>query len=211
MPIRLGDIAPDFKGNTTNGVISFHDWIGDSWCILFSHPADFTPVCTTEIGAASKLEEEFKKRNTKIIAISIDTLGSHEIWIDEINKTQNTEVSFPLIADENMDIALLYGMIHPDAPDSMTVRSVFIIDPDKRVKLMLAYPVAVGRNFNEILRALDALQLAYNYPVATPADWQYGDDCIIAGTVPDEDIPKLFPKGSKTITPYLRMTPQPNK
>jgi alkyl hydroperoxide reductase subunit AhpC len=209
MSIRLGDIAPDFTAETTAGTIRFHEWLGDSWGILFSHPADFTPVCTTELGSMSRLEPEFRKRNVKILAISADPLESHKSWINDINETQNTNVTYPLIADPEFKVANLYGMVHPNV-DKFTVRSVFIIGPDKKVKLTLTYPASTGRNFNELLRVVDSLQLTANHSVATPADWKQGDDVIISGSVKDEEIPAKFPKGHKRIKPYLRTTPQPN-
>jgi thioredoxin-dependent peroxiredoxin len=210
MSIRLGDVAPDFSAETTAGPIKFHEWLGNSWGILFSHPADFTPVCTTELGSMSRLEPEFKKRNVKILAISADPLDSHKSWINDINETQNTTVGYPLIADPDFKVANLYGMIHPNVTDKFTVRSVFIIGPDKKVKLTLTYPASTGRNFNEILRVVDSLQLTANHSVATPADWKHGEDVIITGAVKDEEIPAKFPKGHKRIKPYLRTTPQPN-
>ncbi len=210
MSIRLGDVAPDFTAETTAGTIKFHEWLGDNWGILFSHPADFTPVCTTELGSMSRLEPEFKKRNVKILAISADPLESHKNWIKDINETQNTDVTYPLIADPDFKVANLYGMIHPNVTDKFTVRSVFIIGPDKKVKLTLTYPASTGRNFNEILRVVDSLQLTANHSVATPADWNHGEDVIITGAVKDEDIPAKFPKGHQRIKPYLRTTPQPN-
>lgn len=210
MSIRLGDVAPDFTAETTAGTIKFHEWLGDSWGILFSHPADFTPVCTTELGSMSRLESEFKKRNVKILAISTDGLDSHKKWIQDINETQNTNVTYPLIADPEFKVSNLYGMIHPNAADKFTVRSVFVIGPDKKVKLTLTYPASTGRNFNEILRVVESLQLTAEHSVATPADWKHGDDVIISGSVKDEDIAAKFPKGHKKIKPYLRTTPQPN-
>jgi alkyl hydroperoxide reductase subunit AhpC len=210
MSLRLGDVAPDFTAETTEGKINFHEWLGNSWGILFSHPADFTPVCTTELGSVAKLGPEFKKRNTKVIAISADPLESHKKWIPDINETQNTTVDYPLIADPDFKVSNLYGMIHPNVTDKFTVRSVFIIGPDKKVKLMITYPASTGRNFNEILRVLDSLQLTANYSVATPADWKHGEDVIITPAVKDEDIAAKFPKGYKRIKPYLRTTPQPN-
>lgn len=208
--LRLGDIAPDFTAETTLGTINFHEWIGDSWAILFSHPADYTPVCTTELGAASKLKPEFEKRNVKMIAISVDPLPDHLSWINDINETQNTSVNFPLIADPEKKVSELYDMIHPNASATATVRSVFIIGPDKKVKLIITYPASTGRNFNELLRVIDSLQLTSNYSVATPANWNYGEDCIITPAVSNEDADKKFPKGYKVIKPYLRVTPQPN-
>lgn len=210
MSIRLGDIAPDFTAETTAGTIKFHEWLGNSWGVLFSHPADFTPVCTTELGSMSRLEPEFKKRNVKILAISADPLDSHKNWIKDINETQNCDVTYPLIADPEFKVANLYGMIHPNVTDKFTVRSVFIIGPDKKVKLTLTYPASTGRNFNEILRVVDSLQLTANHSVATPADWKHGEDVIITSAVKDEDIATKFPKGHKKIKPYLRTTPQPN-
>lgn len=210
MSIRLGDVAPDFTAETTAGTIKFHEWLGNGWGILFSHPADFTPVCTTELGSMSRLEPEFRKRNVKILAISADPLDSHKNWIKDINETQNTEVTYPLIADPEFKVANLYGMIHPNVTDKFTVRSVFIIGPDKKVKLTLTYPASTGRNFNEILRVVDSLQLTANHSVATPADWKQGDDVIISGSVKDEEIEAKFPKGHKRVKPYLRTTPQPN-
>lgn len=210
MSIRLGDVAPDFTAETTAGTIKFHEWLGNGWGILFSHPADFTPVCTTELGSMSRLEPEFRKRNVKILAISADPLDSHKNWIKDINETQNTEVTYPLIADPEFKVANLYGMIHPNVTDKFTVRSVFIIGPDKKVKLTLTYPASTGRNFNEILRVVDSLQLTANHSVATPADWKHGDDVIISGSVKDEEIEAKFPKGHKRVKPYLRTTPQPN-
>jgi alkyl hydroperoxide reductase subunit AhpC len=210
MSIRLGDVAPDFTAETTAGTINFHEWLGDSWGVLFSHPADFTPVCTTELGSMSKLHDEFKKRNVKILAISADPLESHKKWIHDINETQNTNVEYPLIADPDFKVANLYGMIHPNVTDKFTVRSVFVIGPDKKVKLTLTYPASTGRNFNEILRVIDSLQLTANHSVATPADWKHGEDVIITSAVKDEDIAAKFPKGHRRVKPYLRTTPQPN-
>jgi len=210
MTLRLGDIAPDFTAETSQGTINFHEWIGDSWVVFFSHPRDYTPVCTTELGAVARIKGEFDKRNTKVIAISVDPLESHNGWIQDINETQNTNVNFPLIADPNKTIANLYDMIHPNASDTATVRSVFIIGPDKKIKLQLTYPASTGRNFAEIIRVLDSLQLTASYSVATPANWENGQDCIIVPAVKDEDIPAKFPKGHTVIKPYLRTTPQPN-
>ena len=209
--IRIGDEAPDFTTATTEGTIKFHEWIGDKWAVLFSHPKDFTPVCTTELGTVAKLKPEFDKRNVKVMAISVDNVSSHNEWIKDINETQHTKVNFPLIGDENKTVATLYDMIHPNASDSQTVRSVFVIGPDKKVKLTLTYPASTGRDFNEILRVIDSLQLTAKYAVATPANWKDGDDCIVLVSVPDEDIPKRFPKGAMKVKPYLRITPQPNK
>ncbi len=211
MSIRLGDIAPDFTAETTEGSINFHDWIGDSWAVLFSHPKDYTPVCTTELGTVAKLKPEFDKRGVKVIGLSVDPLEDHKGWINDINETQNTTVNFPLIADENKEVANLYDMIHPNALDNLTIRSVFVIGPDKKVKLTLTYPAATGRNFDELIRVIDSLQLTANYSVATPANWKDGDDCIIVPAIADSEIEEKFPKGHTIIKPYLRTTPQPNK
>lgn len=210
MALRLGDEAPDFTATTTEGTIHFHEWLGNSWGILFSHPADFTPVCTTELGAMSKIKQEFEKRNIKVIAISVDPLDAHKRWIADINETQQASVNFPMIADEDKKVVTLYDMIHPNASDKMTVRSVFVIGPDKKIKLMITYPASTGRNFDEILRAVDSLQLTSGYSVATPVNWKHGEDCIIVNSVSDEDAQKKFPKGFKKVKPYLRYTPQPN-
>lgn len=209
--LRLGDTAPDFTAQTTHGDINFHEWLGTSWGVLFSHPADFTPVCTTELGTVANYFPEFEKRDTKVIALSVDGLESHHEWIKDINETQNTTVNFPIIADENKEIATLYDMLHPNASDKFTVRSVFVVGPDKKVKLTLTYPASTGRNFDELLRVIDSLQLTANYSVATPANWKEGDDVVITPAIKDEDIPAKFPKGHTPIKPYLRMTPQPNK
>lgn len=209
--LRLGDIAPDFSAQTTQGPINFHEWLGDSWGVLFSHPADFTPVCTTELGTVANYVPEFNKRNTKVLALSVDGLDSHKEWIKDINETQNTEVNFPIIADEDKKVANLYDMLHPNASDKFTVRSVFVIGPDKKIKLTLTYPASTGRNFDELLRVIDSLQLTANYSVATPANWKDGEDVVIAPAIPDSDIPAKFPKGHTPIKPYLRLTPQPNK
>ena len=209
--LRLGDIAPDFEAETTQGKIKFHEWLGDSWGVLFSHPADFTPVCTTESGTVANYYPEFVKRNTKVIALSVDGLDSHLQWIKDINETQNTIVNFPIIADEDQKVATLYDMIHPNASDKFTVRSVFIIGTDKKIKLTLTYPASTGRNFDELLRVIDSLQLTANYSVATPANWKDGEDVVISPAIPDSDIPAKFPKGFNRIKYYLRMTPQPNK
>lgn len=209
--LRLGDIAPDFTAETSMGTVKFHEWMGDSWSILFSHPADYTPVCTTELGSVASYAEEFKKRNVKPIAISVDGLVSHKDWIKDINETQNTTVNYPLIADEDHKVADLYDMIHPNANSNATVRSVFVIAPDKTIKMMLTYPASTGRNFDELLRVIDSLQLTAYHKVATPANWKEGDDCVILPSVKDEEIDELFPKGYTEIKPYLRMTPQPNK
>ena len=210
MAVRLGDIAPGFQAQTSEGPIQFHKWLGEGWGVLFSHPADFTPVCTTELGAVAKLRAEFDKRNTKVMALSVDPLESHEKWIGDINETQNTKVNFPIIADPKFEVANLYDMVHPQVSDKFTVRSVFVIGPDKKVKLTITYPAATGRNFDEILRVIDSLQLTAKYSVATPANWKHGEDVIITAAVKDEDIAGKFPKGHKRIKPYLRTTPQPN-
>jgi len=210
MAIRLGDIAPDFQAQTTEGTIQFHKWLGDGWGVLFSHPADFTPVCTTELGAVAKLRSEFDKRNVKVMALSVDSLEAHEKWIGDINETQKTKVNFPLIADPKFEVANLYDMVHPEVSDKFTVRSVFVIGPDKKVKLTITYPAATGRNFDEILRVIDSLQLTAKYSVATPANWKHGEDVIIAVAVKDEEIAGRFPKGHTRVKPYLRTTPQPN-
>ena len=208
--LRLGDTAPNFQAETTQGPIDFYEWAGDGWVVFFSHPKDFTPVCTTELGAASRIYGEFTKRNAKIIALSVDDLPSHQRWVPDINETQNTTVNFPIIADANRTIADLYDMIHPNASDSFTVRSVFIIGPDHKVKLMIAYPASTGRNFAEILRVLDSLQLTAQYSVATPANWENGQDVIVAASLKDEEADAKFPKGYTKVKPYLRLTPQPN-
>jgi peroxiredoxin len=208
--IRLGDEAPNFTAQTSEGEINFHNWLGDSWGILFSHPADYTPVCTTELGTVAKYKSEFEKRNVKTVALSIDGLSSHKGWIKDINETQNTTVDFPIIADEDKKVSKLYDMIHPNADNNLTVRSVFIIDPNKKVKLIIVYPASTGRNFDELLRVIDSLQLTAYHKVATPANWKNGDDCVISPAVSNEQIPELFPKGHREVKPYLRMTPQPN-
>jgi alkyl hydroperoxide reductase subunit AhpC len=210
MAIRLGDVAPDFEAETSEGKIQFHQWLGESWGVLFSHPADFTPVCTTELGAVAKLRTEFDKRNTKVMALSVDPVSSHEKWIGDINETQNTKVNFPIIADPEFKIANIYDMVHPAVTDKFTVRSVYVIGPDKKVKLTITYPASTGRNFDEILRVIDSLQLTAKYSVATPANWKHGEDVIITAAVKDEDIPGKFPKGHTRVKPYLRTTPQPN-
>ena len=210
MTIRLGDAAPDFTAETTEGTIEFHQWLGDGWGILFSHPKDYTPVCTTELGRVANLKGEFEKRNVKVIAVSVDPLESHKGWVNDINETQSCTMNYPIIADPDRNVATMYGMIHPNALDNLTVRSVFIIGPDKKVKLQLTYPASTGRNFDEILRVIDSLQLTANYQVATPADWKQGDDCVVVPAIKTEDIPAKFPKGFKEIKPYLRMTPQPD-
>jgi alkyl hydroperoxide reductase subunit AhpC len=208
--IRLGDEAPNFDAVTTEGNINFHEWLGDSWGILFSHPADYTPVCTTELGTAAKYKKEFDTRNVKMIALSVDGLNSHLEWIKDINETQNTTINFPIIADENQKVAKLYDMIHPNANDKLTIRSVFIIGADKKVKLIISYPASTGRNFDELLRVIDSLQLTAYRKLATPANWNNGDDCVIAPSVKNEEIAAMFPKGYTEIKPYLRMTPQPD-
>lgn len=210
MAVRLGDVAPDFQADTSEGKIEFHKWLGDGWGILFSHPADFTPVCTTELGAVAKLRNEFDKRHVKVLALSVDGVDSHKQWIGDINETQKTEVNFPIIADPKFEIANLYDMVHPNASDKFTVRSVFVIGPDKKVKLTITYPASTGRNFDELLRVIDSLQLTAKYSVATPANWKHGEDVIITAAVKDEEIPSRFPKGHTRIKPYLRTTPQPN-
>jgi thioredoxin-dependent peroxiredoxin len=211
MSLRLGDVAPNFKAKTSQGEIDFYDYLGNSWGVLFSHPADYTPVCTTELGRTAALKEEFDKRNVKVIALSVDSVESHKGWINDINETQGVEVNFPIIGDENREIALAYDMIHPNASLTATVRSLFVIAPDKTIKLMITYPASTGRNFQEILRVIDSLQLTANYSVATPADWKDGEDVVVTPAIKTEDIPAKFPKGHKIIKPYLRTTPQPNK
>lgn len=210
MPIRLGDEAPNFTAMTTEGEINFHEWMGDKWCILFSHPKDFTPVCTTELGMVAKMKPEFEKRNCRVLALSIDGVEDHHGWVKDINDTQNTTVNFPIIADPERKVSDLYDMIHPNELNNLTVRSVFVIGPDKKVKLTLTYPASTGRNFNEILRVLDSLQLTANESVATPVNWNHGEDCVVVPSISTEDAMKKFPKGVKEIRPYLRMTPQPN-
>jgi thioredoxin-dependent peroxiredoxin len=211
MSLRLGDIAPDFTANTTEGTIQFHEWLGNSWGMIFSHPADFTPVCTTELGRTAQLKDEFEKRGVKVIAVSVDPLDQHHEWVKDINEVNNTTVNFPLIADDDRNVATLYDMIHPNASEKATVRSVFIIGPDKKIKLTLTYPASTGRNFYEILRVIDSLQLTANYSVATPADWQEGEDVIVTPAVPNDQLEDKFPKGVTFVKPYLRKTPQPNK
>ncbi|WP_339916506.1 peroxiredoxin [Yeosuana marina] len=208
--IRLGDEAPNFTANSTEGTINFHEWLGDSWGILFSHPADYTPVCTTELGKVAKYKAEFDKRNVKVVALSVDGLDSHNDWIKDINETQHTTVNFPIIADEDKKVSELYDMIHPNASEKFTVRSVFVIGDDKKIKLIITYPASTGRNFDELLRVIDSLQLTAYHKVATPANWKNGEDVVISPAVTNEQIPALFPKGHKEIKPYLRMTPQPN-
>lgn len=211
MSLQLGDTAPNFTAETSKGSIDFHEYLGNSWGLFFSHPADYTPVCTTELGKTALLQGEFEKRNVKPIAISVDPLDSHLGWIKDIEETQNCQVNFPIVADESKTVANLYGMMHPNASETATVRSVFVIDPNKKVRLTLTYPASTGRNFNEILRVVDSLQLASEYPVATPANWQPGEDVIIGLGVKNEEIADKFPKGHTQIKPYLRYTPQPNK
>ncbi len=211
MSIRLGDTAPDFTSDSTEGTMTFHKWLGDSWGVLFSHPADYTPVCTTELGTVAKLKKEFEARNVKVAGLSVDSVEDHRGWINDINETQNTEMNFPLIADPDREVANLYDMIHPNALDNLTVRSVFVIGPDKKVKLMLTYPASTGRNFEELLRVIDSLQLTAQHSVATPANWKDGEDCIVVPALSDEEAREKFPKGFTVIKPYLRTTPQPNK
>lgn len=212
MGIKLGDIAPDFEQESSEGRIKFHEWLGGSWGVLFSHPADFTPVCTTELGYTAKLKGEFDKRGVKAIALSVDPVDSHIKWIDDINSTQNTTVNFPILADADRKVSDLYDLIHPNANDTLTVRSLFVIDPNKKVRLTITYPASTGRNFNEILRVIDSLQLTDSHKVATPANWQDGDDVVIVPSIKDEEeIKQRFPKGYKAVTPYLRLTPQPNR
>lgn len=211
MTLQLGDIAPDFTADTTEGQLSFHEWLGDSWGILFSHPKDFTPVCTTELGEVSRLKDEFAKRNAKVIGVSVDPVESHRRWSQDIEDVTGNKLNYPLIGDENRTVADLYGMIHPEASDSLTVRSVFVIGPDKKVKLTITYPASTGRNFEEILRVLDSLQLTSGYSVATPVNWHDGEDVIIVPAVSDDDAKTKFPKGFRALKPYLRLTPQPNR
>jgi alkyl hydroperoxide reductase subunit AhpC len=211
MSLRLGDKAPNFTAKTSEGEIDLYEYLGDSWGVLFSHPADYTPVCTTELGKTASLKSEFEKRNVKVIALSVDSVESHKGWINDINETQGVEVNFPIIGDENREIALAYDMIHPNASLTATVRSLFVIAPDKTIKLMITYPASTGRNFQEILRVIDSLQLTANYSVATPADWKEGEDVVVVPAIKTEDIPAKFPKGFTIVKPYLRMTPQPNK
>ena len=209
MALQLNDDAPNFLAQSTEGKIDFYEWLGNSWAVLFSHPKDFTPVCTTELGVVAKLKPEFDKRNVKVIGLSVDGLDNHDKWVNDIKETQGYKPNFPIIADENRKVSDLYGMIHPKANDTLTVRSVFVIGPDKKIKLILTYPASAGRNFDEILRVIDSLQLTANYKVATPANWKRGEEVIISGTVSDEDAKKLFPNGWKTIKPYLRTIKQP--
>jgi alkyl hydroperoxide reductase subunit AhpC len=211
MSLHLGDKVPNFKAQTTEGEIDFYEFLGDSWGVLFSHPADFTPVCTTELGRTAQLKDEFARRNVKVLAVSVDPLDKHHGWVKDINETQSCNVDFPIIADEDRNVAQLYDMIHPNASATATVRSLFVIGPDKALKLMITYPASTGRNFNEVLRVIDSLQLTANYSVATPANWEHGEDVIVVPAVSTEDAHKKFPKGLKIVKPYLRYTPQPNK
>ena len=212
MSIRLGDIAPDFEQDSSEGRIRFHDWLGDSWGVLFSHPADFTPVCTTELGFTAKLKDDFAQRGVKVIALSVDPVDSHLKWIDDINETQNTRVNFPIIADADRKVSGLYDLIHPNANDTLTVRSLFIIDPHKKVRLIITYPASTGRNFHEILRVIESPQLTDPHTVATPANWQDGDEVVIVPSLKDEaEIAQRFPRGYRAVKPYLRLTPQPNR
>ena len=210
MALRLGDVAPDFTAVTTEGSIQFHQWLGDGWGLLFSHPADFTPVCTTELGKTAALKAEFDQRNVKALAVSVDPLDSHQAWIKDIEETQRVQMNFPIIADESREVAQLYGMIHPNVTEKTTVRTVFVIGPDKKIKLTLTYPPSTGRNFQEILRVIDSLQLTAYHSVATPADWKHGEDVVISPSIATADVPQRFPKGHQIIKPYLRMTPQPD-
>jgi alkyl hydroperoxide reductase subunit AhpC len=209
MALQLGDEAPNFTAETTEGSIDFHNWLGNSWAVLFSHPKDFTPVCTTELGRVAALKPEFDKRGVKVMGLSVDPLGSHKEWSNDIKETQGHAVNFPMIADSDRKVADLYGMIHPKANDTLTVRSVFVIGPDKKIKLTLTYPASTGRNFDEILRVIDSLQLTAKHKVSTPSDWKQGGDVIISGSVSDEEAKKQYPNGWKTLKPYLRVVPQP--
>ncbi|EAY26670.1 peroxiredoxin [Microscilla marina] len=211
MALRLGDEAPNFTAQTTEGEINFHEWMGDNWVVFFSHPADFTPVCTTELGTVAKYRDKFEARNVKTLALSVDPLDSHKSWINDINETQNTNVDYPIVADPDKSIATMYDMLHPNALTNLTVRSVFIIGPDKKIKLTLTYPASTGRNFDEIIRVIDSLQLTANHSVATPANWRDGEDVVVSPAIATEDIPERFPKGHTVIKSYLRTTPQPNK
>jgi len=211
MALQLGDTVPNFTQASSEGEIKFYDWAGDSWVVLFSHPADYTPVCTTELGTVASLQSEFQKRNVKTIALSVDDVESHKGWIGDINETQNTTVNYPILADGDRTVADLYGMVHPKSLNNLTVRSVFIIDPNKKLRLTITYPASTGRNFDEILRVIDSLQLTDYHQVATPANWQDGDDCVVVPSIPTEEAKQKFPKGVTEIKPYLRMTPQPNK
>jgi alkyl hydroperoxide reductase subunit AhpC len=211
MPILLGDTAPDFTQESTEGPIRFYDWAGDSWVVLFSHPKDFTPVCTTELGAVARLKPEFDKRNTKVIGLSVDPVSDHRGWTRDIEETQSVKLNFPLLADSDRKVSDLYGMIHPNADNTFTVRSVYVIGPDKKVKLMITYPQSTGRNFDEILRVIDSLQMTANHKVSTPADWKPGQDCIILPSISNDEAKSLFPKGWKELKPYLRLTPSPDR
>ncbi|WP_179999884.1 peroxiredoxin [Acinetobacter sp. YH12239] len=212
MALRLGDTAPDFEQQSSEGVINFYDFLGEHWGVLFSHPADYTPVCTTELGFTAKLKDEFEKRNVKAIALSVDDVESHHGWIKDINETQSTTVNFPIIADQDRKVSTLYDFIHPNASETLTVRSLVIIDPNKKVRLIITYPASTGRNFHEILRVIDSLQLTDSYKVATPANWQHGEDVVIVPSIKDEnEIQQRFPKGYRAVTPYLRLTPQPDR
>jgi alkyl hydroperoxide reductase subunit AhpC len=212
MSVQLGSVAPDFTQESTEGTVSFHNWIGNQWAVLFSHPKDFTPVCTTELGYVAKIKPEFEKRNAKVIALSVDPVDSHKRWIGDIEDTQKVKMNFPILGDADRKVSNLYDMIHPQANDTLTVRSVFIIDPNKKVRAMITYPASTGRNFDEILRVIDSLQLTDNHKVATPANWKDGGDCVIVPSLTDEEeLKKRFPKGYQALRPYLRMTPQPNK
>jgi thioredoxin-dependent peroxiredoxin len=211
MALQLGDTVPNFTQDSSEGTISFYDWAGDSWVVLFSHPADYTPVCTTELGEAAKLKPEFDKRNVKILALSVDDAESHKGWIGDINETQNTTLNYPILADGDKKVSDLYGMIHPNANAKVTVRAVFVIDPERKLRLTITYPPSTGRNFDEILRVIDSLQLTDNYQVATPVNWKDGDDCVVVPSIPTEEAKAKFPKGITEVKPYLRMTPQPDK
>lgn len=210
MALHLGSVVPDFTQESTEGQIHFHEWIGNHWAVLFSHPKDFTPVCTTELGMVAKLKGEFDKRNAKVIALSVDDVKSHKGWIGDIEETQHTKMNFPILGDADRKVSKLYDMIHPEANDTLTVRSVFIIDPNKKLRLSITYPASTGRNFFEILRVIDSLQLTSKHKLATPADWKHGQDCIVVTSVNDADAAKMFPKGVRKVKPYLRYTPQPN-
>jgi thioredoxin-dependent peroxiredoxin len=212
MGLHIGSIAPDFTQESTQGVIKFHEWLGKSWGVLFSHPKDFTPVCTTEIGRASKLKAEFDKRHTKIVVVSVDSVADHKRWISDIQETQGVKDIIPILGDPDRKVSTLYDMIHPEASDTLTVRSVFFIDPNKKIRAIITYPASTGRNFDEILRVIDSLQLTDNYKVATPVDWKDGEDCVIVPSIQDpKELAEKFPKGFKALRPYLRMTPQPNR
>ncbi|WP_088892818.1 peroxiredoxin [Leptolyngbya ohadii] len=211
MALQLGDTVPNFTQDSTEGVINFYDWAGDSWVVLFSHPKDFTPVCTTELGTVARLKPEFDKRNAKVIALSVDDSDSHRSWVGDIEETQKATMNYPILADPDRKVSDLYGMIHPNANNTLTVRSVFIIDPQKKLRLTFTYPASTGRNFDEILRVIDSLQLTDNYSVATPADWKDGGDCVVVPSIPTEEAKQKFPKGVTEVKPYLRLTPQPNK